>query len=833
MRYADPKLCPDCRADLPVGTGACPSCGILLRHPLAVRLFSTLQTADLLVGELRAASPAPAAAASTAAAPTAPPPAPAAPPGSPAGPTPPPPPPAPGAGPGLPGRQRPGLGLAAVPRILLGLGALCLLVAAIVFLAVSWSHLGVGGRTAVLVGFTLASGAAALLLHRAGLRIAGESLIVVALGILALDVLGADAAGWFGDASAGTVWAVIGSTLAVAGCALGLLRPGGESPLVAPQIISGIGLLTAYAGALAATDHRLIAGHLVTAAGLGAVLLGRRLALPALLWSHVVTSSVAWLGTAAGALTYALLDPALRELWVHGSGWSLLVSASLLLLPGVLLRRRDLTLAGASCAAMIATVVVTLPAVDTGARTFGLVALGVTAAWVVALGLLPRSFRMVAVAPSAVGSLILAALTLTTAVVDLARWAEIGDPFDAAPDAALSGPDPVTEPLLVVPSLLLIIAYLALSTSDRGRRALGTWLTVASLLAGLGAAITLASYDVMLVLPLTALALVAVAGTAVALAGPAGRATWFGATALAVGAVTVAAALPSALLTAVTAGLGLLLAMAMTVLGAPALRVLAGLAVAPFLALTAAGVLGAADLDAVWLAVPVLLGVGVVALALPRPEIELSGALTALMTLAVSMSAADDTGGLLALWLTVAGCLACATALLHESRRPAAVAGSALLLLASWVRLADLEVHQPEPYTVPLAVALLGFGLFRMRKDADVSSVSALMPGLLLGTVPSLLWVLEDPVSLRALVLGAVCLTLAIGGAALRWSAPLAAGATVGAIVVLREIGAYPGEIPKWVWIALAGLLLIVVGITWERRLLEVRRAVGYLGRLR
>ena len=44
-----------------------------------------------------------------------------------------------------------------VPRILLGLGALCLLVAAVTFLAVAWSWLGVGGRTGVLLALTAAT----------------------------------------------------------------------------------------------------------------------------------------------------------------------------------------------------------------------------------------------------------------------------------------------------------------------------------------------------------------------------------------------------------------------------------------------------------------------------------------------------------------------------------------------------------------------------------------------------------------------------------------------------------------------------------------------------
>src|SRR4051794_19635527 len=41
-----------------------------------------------------------------------------------------------------------GLSAASVPKLLLGLGAACLLVAAVIFLAVAWSWLGIGGRTA-------------------------------------------------------------------------------------------------------------------------------------------------------------------------------------------------------------------------------------------------------------------------------------------------------------------------------------------------------------------------------------------------------------------------------------------------------------------------------------------------------------------------------------------------------------------------------------------------------------------------------------------------------------------------------------------------------------
>ena len=90
---------------------------------------------------------------------------------------------------------------ASVPKILLGLGALCLLVAALVFLAVAWAEMGMGGRTAVLVGLTATAGGLCAWLTTKGLRAGAESFVAVALGLLTLDIFGADSAGWLGSIS--------------------------------------------------------------------------------------------------------------------------------------------------------------------------------------------------------------------------------------------------------------------------------------------------------------------------------------------------------------------------------------------------------------------------------------------------------------------------------------------------------------------------------------------------------------------------------------------------------------------------------------------------------
>ena len=174
-RYADTSVCPDCRSTLPPAPFRCPTCALPLQGFLASQLLRTLQEADDLLDRLRASALAPA----TRLDPDLP--------------------PMPAA---RPAPVRTALQGASVPKILLGLGATCLLVAAVIFLAVAWTWLGVGGRTAVLVALTATTGTAGVQLGRRGLTVAAEALTTVAFGLVVLDVVGADHAGWFGDLTA-------------------------------------------------------------------------------------------------------------------------------------------------------------------------------------------------------------------------------------------------------------------------------------------------------------------------------------------------------------------------------------------------------------------------------------------------------------------------------------------------------------------------------------------------------------------------------------------------------------------------------------------------------
>ena len=160
-KLTDPHICPDCRAPLdPAGT--CTACGLRLAGPAAAQLWAHMQAADRLITQLRAApqaSPAPSTPVSRPVAP-----------------------------PVSEQPKRAVLPSSSIPVVLLALGGLCLLVAAIVFVAVAWSSLGLAAKTTILLAVTALFGAGAVTVSRRDLRFAAETLWLVVSGLVALDL---------------------------------------------------------------------------------------------------------------------------------------------------------------------------------------------------------------------------------------------------------------------------------------------------------------------------------------------------------------------------------------------------------------------------------------------------------------------------------------------------------------------------------------------------------------------------------------------------------------------------------------------------------------------
>ncbi|HEX5860395.1 MAG TPA: hypothetical protein VFY58_01045 [Nocardioides sp.] len=786
LRYSDPELCPDCRATLPAAPRFCPDCRLPLSGPLAHELFRTLQHADRLLWRLRT-EPVPDV-------------------------------PAPTSVPVPPRRpkettfsreSRTGLRTASVPAILLGLGALCLLVAAVTFLAVAWSWLGVGGRTAVLVGLTAASAAASLVLERRRLRLAGESLTVVSLGLVALDVAGAINAGWLGTPDSAASIALVGGGVTVLAVAM-LMR----SRLVAPEVGVALGLMLVLTGLAVTTGQDRLVAFVAVVVLAAAAWLGSRAGAPVLCATAAPLAGAWWTWLLVAGLEGAISDLTVAGLWTGPNGLPLLGAAALLLGAAALPCAGRWTGACVSGAAALATLLVALPALDEGRTAVEGVLLVALVVW---SGVAAATSLTVAAGPLILAGVPAFGFAAAGVLAAVERVWSVGDPYGASAgvrlDAALPG---AGAPLLLVPLVAALLAAAWVATPLRR----DWWLASGVLV--LAATATLASYAV----PLAAVLGVLVVAAFVAIR------LGHQVTAIALTGATVAAALPSALLTAAACAVAVVVA----VLLVRARDDLGGLLGGALLPAASAGLVwSVAEVAQVAVdlrAMPVMVVVGALAIARPRLELEVSAAVAGAIAAGASVAVAADQPTALALHLTVAGALVTLSSLLHQDRRYLAWPGGALLAAATWVRLADLGVEAPEPYTLPSAVVLVLVALHRLWRSPGTDTV-VLLPGLVLGTVPSLLWVLADPVSLRAALLGAACLGLVLVGAHLRWSTPLAVGALVGATLVIRELAPYAREMPQWVLIGLAGTLLTVVGVTWERRVLELRRATAYLGRLR
>jgi hypothetical protein len=792
-RYADPTVCPGCRSTIEYGAPRCPQCDLRLTGQNAQLLYTTLARADQLVEELRKpVASFPAAVPSSSATP-----------------------PVPAAA-----RQ---VSSASIPKILLGLGALCLLVAAMVFLAVAWSAMGMGARTAVLVGLTSSAGGLCAWVTTKGLRAGAESFAAVALGLLALDVLGAHSAGWLGEISRPQFAIVLGVVVGVAATAAAIVAL--HSPverLVAAELSAALGLLLVVAGWVSADQISDPAGFVAgTVVATAAALTARRARLVFLAVATAASAGLWWLTLFGDGVARGLTEPTAASLWGHVRIWPVLAAAVLAVVPAFAVRLpKGVRVASAGVCLTVLAVAAGMPTVGNSLTVGAVAALAVLAVAVAIAAKAPAPWGW-----SAAGSLTLSA-TVTFGVLALlfsqAVTRLLDDPWSVPAGERLGGLTPDASPLLVLPaSLLLVAAAWATLRLLGDTPALRGWVSPVVGLVAAGAACTLALYPVQRWTVVVALLIGAVTAWGLSRTRPIGLAI----TAVAGGAALVAA-LPSDWLTAIALLVLTGLAFAIDYRNTDGVRRVAGAATMVLLGslLWTGGHL--ALMPASWLPVLVIGTLGLIALVRPVPAYELAAAPTAM----IAIIAAEPDLTWLAVHLTLAGALVTASAL-RNRRSELGWIGTGLLFVATWVRLADLEVTTVEAYTLPLAAALLGFGLYRMYRD-DIDTLTALSPGIGLAVVPSLLHALVDPVSTRALLVGLACAALVVAGSTLRWSAPLLIGAGAGLMLVLRE-ATYAQVLPQWVLIGLVGALLTVIGVTWERRLQELRLAAGYIRGLR
>ena len=849
-RLLDPTICPDCRGALDE-SATCTACRLRVTGPLALELWNAMVTADRLVEQLReaavtrsdqAADPAsvghrvggPARAADLPAYPAPPPRAP---------------------------RRARRLPAASVPVVLLSLGALCLLVAAVVFVAVTWSLMGLTGRTLVLLGLTGVLAGVAVLLTRRTLRVAAETFWLVVAGMLTVDLLAAQSAGLAGlDALdwRGTS-ALVGAALLALGTAVALwVRRESIDHLYGVQAVAVGG------AALLCSTNAWSAENPAVATTVAVPLLAALFALlrrpvPLTAYGIGALGAASWLVLLGIGWGRALEETALSAWWGDLRGWPLVVAAAfgavLTLAPGLPARARPVA-AGVALFPLVllarAPLTFETPTRD---RLVDCAILLVLAALTV---LAPRVWSWGAAALAALGVLLLG-LELLVAPWEVLGYLDADGRADVR-FAMLAPSDNAASWTAVVLALAVVVTATALLRQvPPFRRSAATRVvaTVAPAVLALGGLALVLELEP----PLWAGVLAAALATATAgwaawwsrddvLAGSVGSA---GTAYLAV--VMLYAALAADVLTALTGTATFVLLAA-----AGALRDKVGaLYSAPLLAglaaLAGAWALGgwAAVLEAgsttITLALAVYAGlVGVAAAPLTRrtpTRVTLEAMAAALGVLATATSADDQTS---AMTLTILGSAICLIAVTTRDRAALGWTGAVVLGIATVIRLAT-DVAAPELYTLPAAAVLVMVGAWRLRPHRETeagtetgplpgtatgtSSFTVLGSGLTLALLPSLLLALDEPVSLRGALVGAAGVVVLAVGVHQRLAAPFLLGALTTAVLALRHLEPVADAVPRWVSLGGVGVALLVVGVTWEARRRNLESAHRYLTALR
>ncbi|WP_455712985.1 SCO7613 C-terminal domain-containing membrane protein [Streptomyces phaeochromogenes] len=746
-----------------------------------------------------------------------------------------------------------------VQNVLLVLGGVLLTVAAIAFTLVSWGHLGIAGRAAVLGAVTFAALAAPVPLLKRGLSstaesVAGLGLVLTVLDAYALHEVALPEVDGTGYAAAAT--ALLAVLWAAYGRSLGALR----LPLPAAMATAQLPLLL-WLVAVDAGHHTITAALLVTAAFDTVVALSvpvRSVRVVATVgaygtgaWGVLAAGWLSWEATGPSAATRAAALLALAAAIALGAAWRAPAAqaASGLSLTGGLI---TVAAAGGVLRSVLPDAW-TVP----GHLLCGVALLAVRGTW------LPESVhRGLRWSSAGVQAVAVAwALPLVTVVlVGPVGWAErvwSGAPSDARDAVTVSTPWPSnteTAPLV----LAAVAAVLVLTFRGGPHRsvalsgALGlAWAAVLVL----PATLELPYLAGLLMLGVTTAATLTAAaysrhahvsddGQPARQTEPPARPRHSPITLTALGLALLTSlhlvVLSLAAEGATLAVLGSLTALFAAVAAWQKHEIRAVSAAASLAYATALACATGASLD--WqphhIALLVLVVPATAALLAARLKdststlsVEITGAVAAL--LAIDLAAMEPP--VLALVLALCGVIAAGTAV-RPDRRQVGYAAAALFVLATWVRLASWEVGSPEAYTLPVTVPALVVGFVRRRRDPGTSSWTAYGPGLSVTLLPSLLAAWGDLDWPRPLLLGSAALLVTLVGARQRLQALLVLGGGTLALVALHELAPYiaqaMGAVPRWVPPALAGLLLLALGATYEQRLRDARRVREVLGRM-
>jgi hypothetical protein len=243
-----------------------------------------------------------------------------------------------------------------------------------------------------------------------------------------------------------------------------------------------------------------------------------------------------------------------------------------------------------------------------------------------------------------------------------------------------------------------------------------------------------------------------------------------------------------------------------------------------------------------------VLGVAVLALAVGtrlRPTeskaVQAAAHAGAVVALLFTVASIGHAAAISSLWGVAVGLRALWPGTSRAGRAQLAAVAGGWQLLAWWLLLASSEVRMVEAYTLPLAAVALLAGWAALRARPELRSWIAYGPALAAAFLPSLAIVLApgleeenlaDPAIWRRLLLGVGALAVVFAGAVRRRKAPVVIGGIVVGIVALHEIALVWDLLPRWIPLAVGGLLLVGLAITYERRRRDLAWLRATLGRM-
>jgi hypothetical protein len=206
---------------------------------------------------------------------------------------------------------------------------------------------------------------------------------------------------------------------------------------------------------------------------------------------------------------------------------------------------------------------------------------------------------------------------------------------------------------------------------------------------------------------------------------------------------------------------------------------------------------------------------------------------TAVVALLLAADSVRSAAAICTLWGVALGARALWPGERAALRHGFVVAAACAELGGWWLLVAAEQVAMLEAYTLPAAAVALLAGRLALRDRAGLTSWVAYGPALAAALLPTLASVLAgEGQPVRRLLLGMGALMVVLAGTYARLKAPVVIGGSVLGVVALHEVVLAWDLLPRWIPLAAAGLLLVGLAMTLERRRRDLARFRAALTRM-